>query len=48
MKIVIISDIHGNLEAVTALQKEFDELWVLGACLSILQLRGSKRNRAGT
>jgi len=30
MKIVIISDLHGNLEALTALPKEYDELWVLG------------------
>jgi len=30
MKIVIISDVHGNLEALTSLPEEFDELWVLG------------------
>ena len=30
MKIVIISDIHGNLEALTELPENFDELWVLG------------------
>ena len=30
MKIVIISDIHGNLEALTGLPENFDELWVLG------------------
>ena len=30
MKTVIISDIHGNLEALTALPEEYDELWVLG------------------
>ncbi len=30
MKIVIISDIHGNLDALTALPENFDELWVLG------------------
>jgi protein phosphatase len=30
VKIVIISDIHGNLEALTALRQKFDELWVLG------------------
>ena len=30
MKIVIISDIHANLEALTSLREEFDELWVLG------------------
>ncbi len=29
MKIVIASDMHGDLEALTALP-EFDELWVLG------------------
>lgn len=30
MKIVVISDIHGNLEALTSLREECDELWVLG------------------
>jgi putative phosphoesterase len=30
VKIVIISDIHGNLEALTALPEKFDQLWVLG------------------
>jgi len=30
MKIVIISDLHGNLEALSALPEEYDELWVLG------------------
>ncbi len=30
MKIVIISDIHGNIEAVKSLPEKFDELWVLG------------------
>jgi len=31
MKIVIISDIHGNYEALSALpEKHYDELWVLG------------------
>ena len=30
MKIAILSDIHGNLEALTALPEKFDELWVLG------------------
>jgi putative phosphoesterase len=30
MKIVIISDIHANMEALTALREAFDELWVLG------------------
>jgi putative phosphoesterase len=30
VKIVIISDIHGNLEALSALEEKFDELWVLG------------------
>jgi len=30
MKIVMISDLHGNLEALTALPEEYDELWVLG------------------
>ncbi len=30
MKIAVISDIHGNLEALTALPQDFDELWVLG------------------
>jgi putative phosphoesterase len=30
MKILIISDLHANLEAIEALPKEFDQLWVLG------------------
>ena len=30
MKIGIISDIHGNLEALSSLPESFDELWVLG------------------
>lgn len=30
MKIVIISDIHGNYDALTALPEKYDELWVLG------------------
>jgi putative phosphoesterase len=30
VKIAIISDIHANLEALTALPESFDELWVLG------------------
>lgn len=30
MRISIISDIHGNIEALTSLREEFDELWVLG------------------
>ena len=30
MRIVIISDIHGNLEALSALRETYDELWVLG------------------
>jgi len=30
VKIVIISDIHGNLEALTGLPENFDQLWVLG------------------
>lgn len=30
MKIAIISDIHGNLEALSALTEGYDELWVLG------------------
>jgi putative phosphoesterase len=30
MKIGIISDIHGNLEALTGLKENFDEIWVLG------------------
>jgi len=29
-KIVIISDIHGNYEALQALPEDYDELWVLG------------------
>lgn len=30
MRIVIISDIHGNFEALSRLPEEYDELWVLG------------------
>ena len=30
MKIVIISDIHGNYDALSALADDYDELWVLG------------------
>jgi predicted phosphodiesterase len=30
MKIVIVSDIHGNFDALSALQEDYDELWVLG------------------
>jgi hypothetical protein len=30
VKIVIVSDIHANLEALTALPERYDELWVLG------------------
>jgi predicted phosphodiesterase len=30
MRIVIISDIHGNLEALSGLPENFDEIWVLG------------------
>jgi protein phosphatase len=30
MKVVIISDIHGNSDALSALPEAYDELWVLG------------------
>lgn len=30
MKIVIVSDIHGNFDALAALPERYDELWVLG------------------
>lgn len=30
MKIAIVSDIHGNFDALSALPEEYDELWVLG------------------
>ena len=30
MKIGIISDLHGNYEALQTLPEHFDELWVLG------------------
>ena len=30
MKILIVADLHANLEAVEALPKDFDRLWVLG------------------
>jgi putative phosphoesterase len=34
MKIVIISDIHGNHDALRALPEDYDELWVLGDLLN--------------
>ena len=30
MKIVIVSDVHGNYEALQALPETYTELWVLG------------------
>ena len=30
MKILLISDVHGNAEALNALDESYDELWVLG------------------
>ncbi len=30
MKILILSDLHANLEALTAIREAYDELWVLG------------------
>lgn len=30
MRIVIISDIHGNYDALQGLKEDYDELWVLG------------------
>ena len=30
MKLLILSDIHGNLDALDAIRKSYDELWVLG------------------
>ncbi|MGA2984475.1 MAG: metallophosphoesterase family protein [Terriglobia bacterium] len=30
MRILIVSDIHGNFDALAALQETYDELWVLG------------------
>jgi putative phosphoesterase len=30
MKITIISDLHANLEALSAVSRDYDELWVLG------------------
>lgn len=30
MKILIISDLHANFEALTAIREDYDELWVLG------------------
>ncbi len=30
MKVLIVSDLHGNLEAVRSLPTDYDELWVLG------------------
>lgn len=34
MKIAIISDIHGNYDALSALPEDYDELWVLGDLLN--------------
>lgn len=34
MKIVIISDVHGNHDALEALPEDYDELWVLGDLLN--------------
>ena len=30
MKVVILSDIHGNFDALSALPEDYDQLWVLG------------------
>ena len=30
MKLLILSDIHGNLDALHAIRESYDELWVLG------------------
>ena len=30
MRILIISDLHGNMDAICALPEDFDEMWVLG------------------
>jgi len=30
MKVVILSDIHGNFDALSALREDYDQLWVLG------------------
>jgi predicted phosphodiesterase len=30
MKVIIISDIHGNFDALSALPEDYDQLWVLG------------------
>lgn len=30
MKILIISDVHGNADALNAVTESYDELWVLG------------------
>ena len=30
MKIVIVSDIHGNSDALSHVSEDYDELWVLG------------------
>ena len=34
MKIVVISDIHGNYDALQAFTEDYDELWVLGDLLN--------------
>ena len=30
MKLLFLSDIHGNLDALHAIRESYDELWVLG------------------
>ena len=30
MRVLIVSDLHANLEAIGALPSDFDRLWVLG------------------
>jgi len=30
VKLLILSDIHGNLDALHAIRESYDELWVLG------------------
>jgi hypothetical protein len=48
MKILIVSDIHGNLEALQALPTEYDEMWILGdlAC-SFARIAGARGTGGG-
>jgi protein phosphatase len=34
MKLVVISDVHANLEALSVLPPEYDELWIVGGLVN--------------